>query len=69
MTNNDRLWTVTNIVVEVKLLDGNAKLVQSLTAMVRDLAPGDRGDYLITVPASTRYELTDTHATWRWILR
>ena len=68
MTNNDDRWSVVNIVVELRLLDGNAQLVQRLTGTVRDLGPGDRGDYLITVPANTRYELTDIHATWHWRL-
>ncbi len=69
MTNNAVGWAVTNVVVELKLLDGNGQLVQRLTANVRDMGPGDRGDYLITVPASTRFELTDIHATWSWKLR
>lgn len=68
MTNTDKIWTVTNIVVELKLLDGNGVVVQTMTAKVRNLAPGDRGDYSIIVPVSTKFELNDIHATWDWQL-
>jgi hypothetical protein len=67
VTNTDPRWSISNVQFELKLLDGNGNLVQTLFAKVQDLDPGDRGDYTIAVPSEVQFELSNLRLTWDWV--
>jgi hypothetical protein len=69
VTNTDVRWSIRNVQLELKLLDGNGQLKQTLFAKVQDLHPGDRGDYTLAVPAELAFELSNLRLTWDWLLR
>lgn len=69
VTNTDPRWSITNVRFELKLLDGNGELKDTLFATLQDLNPGDRGDYTLAVPSSTAFELSNLRLTWDWVLR
>jgi hypothetical protein len=69
VTNTDPRWSITNVQFELKLLDGNGQLKDTLHETLRDLNPGDRGDYTIAVPSTLAFELSNLRLTWDWVLR
>jgi hypothetical protein len=69
VTNTDPRWSITNVQFELKLLDGNGELKDTLHATLQDLNPGDRGDYTLAVPSTLAFELSNLRLTWDWILR
>lgn len=69
VTNADVRWSIRNVQLELKLLDGNGELKQTLFAKVQDLHPGDRGDYTLAVPSEVAFELSNLRLTWDWLLR
>ncbi len=69
VTNTDPRWSITNVRFELKLLDGNGELKDTLYATLQDLNPGDRGDYTLAVPSTVAFELSNLRLTWDWILR
>jgi hypothetical protein len=69
VTNTDARWSIRNVQLELKLLDGNGQLKQTLLAKVQDLHPGDRGDYTLAVPPDVAFELSNLRLTWDWLLR
>lgn len=69
VTNNDPRWTITNVQFELKLLDGDGQLKDTMHATLRDLNPGDRSDYTLAVPSTLAFELSNLRLTWDWVLR
>ena len=69
VTNTDPRWTITNVKFELKLLDGDGKLRDTMFATLQDLNPGDRGDYTLAVPSTLSFELSNLRLTWDWVLR
>jgi hypothetical protein len=69
VTNTDPRWSITNVRFELKLLDGNGELKDTLFATLQDLNPGDRGDYTLAVPSTLAFELSNLRLTWDWVLR
>jgi hypothetical protein len=69
VTNTDPRWSITNVKFELKLLDGDGQLKETMYATLQDLAPGDRGDYTLAVPQTLAFELSNLRLTWDWILR
>jgi hypothetical protein len=69
VTNTDPRWSITNVQFELKLLDGNGQLKDTLYATLQDLNPGDRGDYTLAVPPTLSFELSNLRLTWDWVLR
>ncbi|MGH2449711.1 MAG: FxLYD domain-containing protein [Candidatus Limnocylindria bacterium] len=69
VTNTDDRWSIRNVQLELKLLDGNGELIETLFAEVQPLNPGDRGDYTIAVPPELEFELSNLRLTWDWFLR
>ncbi|HUG56552.1 MAG TPA: FxLYD domain-containing protein [Candidatus Limnocylindrales bacterium] len=69
VTNTDDRWSIRSVLLELKLLDGNGELIETLYAEVQDLNPGDRGDYTIAVPSEVGFELSNLRLTWDWLLR
>jgi hypothetical protein len=69
VTNTDPRWSITNVKFELKLLDGNGQLKETLYSTVQDLNPGDRGDYTLVVAPTLAFELSNLRLTWDWVLR
>ena len=69
VTNSDQRWSITNVQFELKLLDGNGQLKDTMNATLQDLNPGDRGDYTLAVPSTLEFELSNLRLTWDWVLR
>jgi hypothetical protein len=69
VTNTDPRWSIRNVQFELKLLDGDGQLKETLYATVQDLSPGDRGDYTLVVPPALAFELSNLRLTWDWALR
>jgi hypothetical protein len=69
VTNTDPRWSIINVKFELKLLDGNGQLQDTLFDTVQDLRPGDRGDYTLVVPPTLAFELSNLRLTWDWVLR
>jgi hypothetical protein len=69
VTNTDARWSIANVKLELKLLDGNGQLRETRYGTVQDLGPGDRGDYTIAVPPEVAFELSNLRLTWDWTLR
>jgi hypothetical protein len=69
VTNTDSRWSILNVVLELKLLDGNGQTKETRFGRVQDLGPGDRGDYTIAVPPEVSFELSNLRLTWDWTLR
>jgi hypothetical protein len=69
VTNTDPRWSITNVQFELKLLDGNGEVKDTLHATLQDLNPGDRGDYTLAVPPTLAFELSNLRLTWDWVLR
>jgi hypothetical protein len=69
VTNTDPRWSIANVRFELKLLDGDGALKETMYATLQDLNPGDRGDYTLAVPSTLAFELSNLRLTWDWVLR
>lgn len=68
VTNTHTLWSAREVALELRLLDGDGNVTETLFGRVADLRPGDKGDYTIAVPREKPFELTNQRLTWKWSL-
>jgi hypothetical protein len=68
VVNTDAQWSIKNVQVELKLVDANGNVRETLYGKIQDLRPGDKGDYTIAVPADLKFDLSNLRLMWKWEL-